>query len=147
MWLLDKLLTRLVRKGQLHVTDHDGKVYRYGDGTGEKIAILFTDSGAALHVARHPNTGAGEAYMDGRLVVEPPHDIRDFVLFVVSGARAEQVSLKPHGSLRRLTDRLAWHADQFNPHGKASRNVKHHYDLNRQFYELFLDENRVYSMA
>jgi cyclopropane-fatty-acyl-phospholipid synthase len=147
MWLFDKLLTRLVRKGQLHVTDHDGKVYRYGDGTGEKIAIRFTDSGAALHVARHPNTGAGEAYMDGRLVVEPPHDIRDFVLFVVSGAHAEQVSLKPHGTLRRLTDRLAWHADQFNPRGKASRNVKHHYDLNRQFYELFLDENRVYSMA
>lgn len=147
MWLLDKLLKRLVRKGQLIVTDHDGKVYRYGDGTGEPIAIRLTDRGAALHIARHPNTGAGEAYMDGRLVVESPHDIRDFVLFVVSGAKANQVSLKPHGTLRRLTDRMAWHLDQFNPRGKAGRNVRHHYDLNRQFYELFLDENRVYSMA
>ena len=147
MWLLDKLLARLVRKGQLVVTDHDGKVYRYGDGSGEPITIRFTDKGAALHVARHPKTGAGEAYMDGRLVVEPPHDIRDFVLFVVSGARANKVSLTPPSPVRRLFDRFAWRLDQFNPRGKASKNVTHHYDLTRQFYELFLDENRVYSMA
>ncbi len=65
MWLLDKLLNRLVRKGQLVVNDHDGKVYRYGDGTGTPIAIRFTDKGAAMHVARDPRVGAGEAYMDG----------------------------------------------------------------------------------
>ncbi len=151
MWLLDKLLNRLVRTGQLIVTDYNGKTYRYGDGSGQgdegPIAIRFTDKGAAMHVARHPNTGAGEAYMDGRLVVEPPHDIRDFVLFIVSGARANKVSLTPPSPLRRTVDRLAWRLDQFNPRGKAGRNVRHHYDLNRQFYELFLDENRVYSMA
>ena len=30
MWLLDKMLRKLVREGELVVTDHDGKVYRYG---------------------------------------------------------------------------------------------------------------------
>ena len=30
MWLLDKMLRKVITKGELVVTDHDGKVYRYG---------------------------------------------------------------------------------------------------------------------
>jgi cyclopropane-fatty-acyl-phospholipid synthase len=147
MWLLNKMLGRMIRRGQMIVTDHDGTVYRYGDGSGDPLHIRFTDKGAALHIARNPGVGAGEAYMDGRLVIEPPHDIRDFILFIVAGARANKVSISPHGPLRRGVDRLAAKLDQVNLRPKASRNVKHHYDLTRQFYELFLDENRVYSMG
>ena len=29
MWLLDKMLKKLVKKGELTVIDHDGKTYRY----------------------------------------------------------------------------------------------------------------------
>ena len=92
MWLLDKMLHQLVRKGTLTITDHDGKVYRYGDGNGDAIAIRFTDKGAALHIAKDPRVGAGEAYMDGRLVVDPPHDIRDFVLFVIIERRESKAA-------------------------------------------------------
>ena len=149
MWLLDKMLRKLVRKGRLVVTDHDGKIYRYGPGSladgDEAIAIRFTDKGAALHVARDPRVGAGEAYMDGRLVVEPPHDIRDFVLFAM-GQKQRDV-LKPRGPVRRTAERLASRLDQFNRRARASSNVRHHYDLTRQFYEQFLDEDRQYSMA
>lgn len=137
----------MVRKGQFIVTDHDGKVYRYGDGTGEPIAIRLTDKGAANHIVRNPSTGAGEAYMDGRLVVEPPHDIRDFIMFVIAGARENKVSLAPKGPLRKAIDKAAFRLDQFNRRHAASKNVRYHYDLTRQFYELFLDENRIYSMA
>jgi cyclopropane-fatty-acyl-phospholipid synthase len=147
MWLLDKLFRRMIRKGQLVVTDYDGKPYHYGDGSGDVLAIRFTDKGAAMHIARNPSTGAGEAYMDGRLVVDPPHDIRDFINFVISGARANKVSLAPHGPVRRIADRIAFKLDSINLRAKASKNVVHHYDLTRQFYELFLDENRLYTMA
>ena len=30
MWLLDQMLTRVIRKGRLVVADYDGKVYEYG---------------------------------------------------------------------------------------------------------------------
>ena len=145
MWLLDKLLRRLVRKGQLLVTDYNGRLYRYGDGSGEPLAIRFTDKGASAHVARDPRVGAGEAYMDGRLVVEPPHDIRDFVLLVM-GQRDRHLA-RPRGRLRRATERIASRLDQLNTRVQASRNIRHHYDLTREFYELFLDEDRQYSMA
>jgi cyclopropane-fatty-acyl-phospholipid synthase len=147
MWLLDKMLAKLIRVGQLVVTDHDGSVHRYGDPGAAPVCIRFTDAKAAMHVARDPRVGAGEAYMDGRMVVEPPHDIRDMVLLIMGNAARPGQSVEAPGGLRRTFDTLAWQFDQFNFRQRASRNVKHHYDLSREFYELFLDEDRHYTMA
>jgi cyclopropane-fatty-acyl-phospholipid synthase len=147
MWLLDKMLRRLIREGRLIVTDYDGKTYQYGPG-GHEIRVRLTDKNAALHIAKDPRMGAGEAYTDGRLLVEPPHDIRDFVLYIMGQAnRFGGGTLKPKGLLRRTYDKLAYKLDQLNTRGRASDNAVHHYGLTRQFYELFLDEDRQYSMA
>jgi cyclopropane-fatty-acyl-phospholipid synthase len=89
MWLLDQMLRRLIRKGRLIVIDHDGKEYAYGPGTDAPLRIRLTDKGASTHIARYPRVGAGEAYMDGRMVIEPPHDIRDLVLFVALNAEGD----------------------------------------------------------
>jgi cyclopropane-fatty-acyl-phospholipid synthase len=145
MWLLDKMLQKVVRNGRLTVTDYDGKVYEYGSGGDEPLRIRLTDKGAALHIARDPRIGAGEAYMDGRLLIEPPHDVRDFVMFVMG--QKQRKALRPKGPARRLAAKLAFRLDQMNYRARSSRNVRHHYDLTRQFYELFLDEDRQYSMA
>ena len=91
MWLLDKMLRALIRKGRLVLTDHDGKVYTYGEPAADPLHIRLTDKGAALHIAKDPRIGAGEAYMDGRLVIEPPHDVRDFILFVMSQGSGDKV--------------------------------------------------------
>ncbi len=145
--MLDKMLSALVREGCLVITDHDGTVYTYGEAQNpDPVRIRFTDKGAALHVARDPRVGAGEAYMDGRLVVEAPHDIRDMVLLVMRNANRGGGMGAPN-PLRRAADWLAFKADQVNLRAKASKNVVHHYDLTRQFYELFLDEDRQYTMA
>jgi cyclopropane-fatty-acyl-phospholipid synthase len=146
MWLLDKMLRALVKTGQLRVLDHNGAEYRYGDLAADPVTIRFTDKGAALHVARDPRTGAGEAYMDGRMVVEPPHDIRDMVLLVMGNANRGGGVAAPN-PLTRGFDWIFAKADQINLRSKASSNVTHHYDLTRQFYELFLDEDRQYTMA
>lgn len=146
MWLLDKMLRALIRQGQLRVLDHDGTEHRYGDLSAEPVTIRLTDKGAALHIARDPRVGAGEAYMDGRLVVEPPHDIRDMVMLVMMNAKGRG-GLEAPNLMRRGLDRILARLDQINLRPKASRNVTHHYDLTRQFYELFLDEDRQYTMA
>ncbi|MCX7863801.1 MAG: cyclopropane-fatty-acyl-phospholipid synthase family protein, partial [Novosphingobium sp.] len=147
MWLLDKMLRRLVRDGRLIITDHDGKVYRYGNGEGETFHLRLTDRRAARHIAMDPRCGTGEAYMRGWLVVEPPQDIRALVLFIMRQARQQGDDIKPRGRLRRLLDRAAGSLDMINSRSRASRNAVHHYGLTRQFYELFLDEDRQYSMA
>ncbi len=145
MWLLDKMLRALIRKGRLVLTNHDGKIYTYGEPAADPLHIRLTDKGAALHIARDPRIGAGEAYMDGRLVIESPHDVRDFILFVMSQGSGDGV--RSRNPLRRVLDKVASRLDQNNYRARAAKNVERHYDLTRRFYELFLDTDRQYTMA
>lgn len=147
MWLLDRFLRKVMHTGRLQITDFDGRLYDYGDQTQPPLHLRFTDKRTAMHIARHPSLGAGEAYMRGWLVVEAPHDIRDLVLLITAQARTMGRDMEAPGKFKRWLDKAAWRLDQFNHRARASRNVKHHYDLHRQFYELFLDEDRQYTMA
>ena len=150
MWLLDKFLNSAIRRGRLIVTDHDGQTYEYGSPEGGEppLHIRLTHRKAASHIARYPQVGAGEAFMWGWLEVEPPHDIRDLVLFVTMNAKREAgASLKPQGPLRKAAQNLLAKADSVNLRGKARKNAEHTYNLTRRLYELFLDEDRQYTMA
>ena len=148
MWLLDKFLTKAIRYGRLVVTDYNGKTYQYGPGGGEEIHIRLTHRKAAAHIARYPQLGAGEAYMWGWLVVEPPHDIRDMVLFVTGNAKGRgDRPMQPKGPVRKLAQKLIAKADGINLRGKSRKNAEHTYNLTRRLYELFLDEDRQYTMA
>ena len=150
MWLLDKMLRKLMRQGELVVTDHDGKVYRYGapDPEIKPVHARLTDKGAAFHIARDPRVGAGEAYMDGRLVIEPPADIRDLVLLIRRNAPVErQGALQPRGALRKGVSYVVGRLDQINWKTRSRRNAEYTYNLTRRLYELFLDEDRQYTMA
>ena len=150
MWLLDKFLNSAIRRGRLIVTDHDGQTYEYGaPEEGEPpLHIRLTHRKAANHIARYPQVGAGEAFMWGWLEVEPPHDIRDLVLFVTMNAKREAgASLKPQGPLRKAAQKLLAKTDSVNLRGKARKNAEHTYNLTRRLYELFLDEDRQYTMA
>jgi cyclopropane-fatty-acyl-phospholipid synthase len=158
MWLLDKFLQKAIKRGKLVVTDYDGKVYEYGPSTEgmqefgggqpKPIRITLTNRKAANHIARYPQVGAGEAYMWGWLVVEEPHDIRDMVLFVTWNAKdMGDSSLKAKGPVRKLAQRILAKADSINLRGKARKNAEHTYNLTRRLYELFLDEDRQYTMA
>ncbi len=153
MWLLDKFLKQIIRTGQLIVTDYDGKIYTYGtpDESAEKpgpVHIRLTSPKASTHIARYPQLGAGEAYMWGWLVVEEPHDIRDMVLLVTMNAkRLGEASLKAKGPVRKALQKLVARIDSINLKAKARKNAEHTYNLTRRLYELFLDEDRQYTMG
>jgi len=158
MWLLDKFLTKAIKHGQMVITDYDGKEYTYGPGGGAydervggrpgPIHIRLTNKKAAAHIARYPQLGAGEAFMWGWLEVEAPHDIRDMILFVTMNAkRLGDASLKAKGPMRKLAQRAIAKLDGINLRGSARKNAEHTYNLTRQLYERFLDEDRQYTMA
>ena len=154
MWLLDKFLSKAIKRGRLVITDYDGKVYEYGPGgeTGfegpDEIRVRLTDKKAASHIARYPQVGAGEAFMWGWLEVEEPADIRDMVLFVTANAKKlGDTPLKPRGAVRTGIQKAIAKADSVNLKGKARKNAEHTYNLTRRLYELFLDEDRQYTMG
>ena len=149
MWLLDKMLRRLVTRGELLVTDHDGRRYRYGapDPGREPVAIRFTDRGVSGAIARDPATGTGEAYMDGRLVVERG-DIRDLLYLARANATFEAGhDFGPKTVLKRAAEEILCRIDRFNWKARARRNAEHTYNLTSRLYELFLDEDRQYTCA
>lgn len=82
--------------------------------------------------------------MDGTLSVEHGN-IYGFLDLCLSnmGSAPRQGMRRVRQGLRHLTKRFTLH----NPIGKAQRNVAHHYDLNDDLYELFLDPERQYSCA
>ncbi|MFN3725725.1 MAG: class I SAM-dependent methyltransferase [Allosphingosinicella sp.] len=150
MWLLDKLLTRVVKQGELIVVDHDGKEYRYGTPIAGKgpVKIRINDKSAVAHIVRYPQVGAAEVYMDGRMdVIEG--DIRDLILLVHSNAPAGsgEEALKPKGLLRKVVETSAAKLDSVNWKSKSRRNAEHTYNMTRRLYELFLDEDRQYTCA
>ena len=149
MWLLDKMLCRLIKTGELIVTDHDGRLYRYGtpDPARDPVAIRFTDRRVSGDIARDPATGTGEAYMDGRMIVERG-DIRDLLYLARANATFEAgQNFGPKTILKRAAEEIVCRIDRFNWRARARRNAEHTYNLTSRLYELFLDEDRQYTCA
>ena len=140
---LQRLLSRIVRQGTLVVSTAPGRSFTVGDGTGKPVAIAASRE-TLLQLLLDPELRLGEAFMDGRFRVERG-SIADFLALVMSqtGGSPPYPAAKMLTGLRYLLRRLA----QFNPRGRAKRNVAHHYDLDGRLYSLFLDADRQYSCA
>jgi len=96
-------------------------------------SIVIRDRRTLIELVLHPDLHFGEAYMAGRL------DVRGPLEPVVEGlTRLSQ----PHASWRdRLTLTMP------NTLSVSRRNVRSHYDLGNDFYQLWLDRNLVYTCA
>ena len=142
--LIDRVLRRVVRHGDLTIYDPDGRRHRYGDGTGRPVVARLTSRQWLGRLLRDPDLYLGEAYMHGALIVEKG-DIQQFLELLMSNLRAGRMAAPGRlaSALRRLTRRL-W---QMNSRRRARRNVAHHYDVDRRFYRLFLDPDLQYSCA
>ena len=138
------LLHRMIRRGDLTVAGPDGRTRRFGDGSLPRAAVRFNKTpGPRLLFA--PTLVFGEAYMNGHLTVTEG-DIYDLIAI----GQMNRSGRTPRVGSERLGDGCRWlmrRLQQFNPAGRAKRNVAHHYDLSDRLYELFLDTDRQYSCA
>ena len=138
------ILDRIVAHGDLTVIDAQGVSRKYGDGTGHPVEVRLVDRHLERQLAINPQLAAGEAYMDGRLVMEKG-EIYDLLELILDNAQAKPLPIwtQSHDTARYLTRRLA----QYNPESRSRRNVAHHYDIDGSIYDLFLDSHRQYSCA
>lgn len=146
MWqlLLDRLLTKIVREGELSVTWPDGRTTTYGGGNGPSSAVTLHDKALPRKLVVSGDLAMGEAYMDETLTVSQD-DLRGFFSLIVRNANkygGGRYGTSVTG-LRKSLRRLA----QYNPLHIARRNVEHHYDLSTDLYELFLDQDLQYTCA
>jgi cyclopropane-fatty-acyl-phospholipid synthase len=135
-----------MQDGELVVINPAGGKRRYGrpSATRAPVRIRLADNATARAIALNPALGAGEAFMDGRLVMEQG-DIFALLDLVTHNLRWERDN-PVRFSLWRQARLAAWW-DGINFERRSKRNVAHHYDLDDRLYDLFLDPHRQYSCA
>ena len=142
--LLARFLGAVIRTGDLHMTDADGRTWEFGDGRPPHVAIRLHDRRLHRALALNPKLRFGEAYMDGTLTIEEGnlHALLD-----IAASNMAHVDQHPIQNLGRQVGRAMRYVQQHNPVGRAQNNVAHHYDLSDELYDLFLDRDRQYSCA
>jgi cyclopropane-fatty-acyl-phospholipid synthase len=141
------VLKRFIRHGRLRVHWPDGQAQDFAGppGSGPEAAVRLHDARTVRGLVLNPTLSVGESYMDGGLepLGCPIYDVLDVLMTNLmangDGHPAARFGAAVGWARRRL--------DQFNPAGRARRNVAHHYDLNGRLYSLFLDRDRQYSCA
>jgi cyclopropane-fatty-acyl-phospholipid synthase len=139
-----RILAKLIRTGTLRLSTGPGRTFEVGDGTGEPVEVSFKRPFTLLSILANPELKLGESYMDGSFRVERG-TIADFLNLVLS-----QVHNKPPLAIAMFINGLHYvirRFAQYNPRGRAKRNVAHHYDLDGRLYSLFLDADKQYSCA
>jgi cyclopropane-fatty-acyl-phospholipid synthase len=142
--IFDRIISSLMRTGDLTITDWNGKARHYGDGTPPRVSVKFMTAAAARKVALDPDLNLGECYMDGSIQLLEG-SVRDFLALAIknTGTRQRHAVHLMLDKFREAARRIY----QDNKIGKAKVNVARHYDLSGQIYDLFLDRDRQYSCA
>ncbi len=143
--LLQRIVERLVRTGNLTITSANGSSRSFGDGTGDPVHVVFRTGHAERAVAMDPMLALPEAFMDGEIDI-----VEGDVLGLLHTAYqnmgpggVEAAWTKALEGLRHAFRRL----QQLNTTSRSRRNVQRHYDLSGEMYKLFLDEDMQYSCA
>ena len=146
MSLIGRLVDKLLTTGSITLKLPGKKPETYGPGGDKHLTVRFTDRKVAFDIIRNPRLGFGEAYMDGRIVIEDG-TILDLLRLIVGANRwedwGEGRKALSKGKATRTLKRLLLP----NNLKRARKNVAHHYDLSDELYELFLDEDKQYSCA
>lgn len=149
MSILGQFLGSVIKQGTIAVHHPDGSTEQFGSPTEgfPDVAVRLADKGVMRQILLDPRLGAAEAFMDGRLTLEQG-DIMELIQLLRANRKWERGGrLKEPGPVKRIKDKLAGRLDGLNNQRRSKANVAHHYDLSRDLYELFLDEDMQYSCA
>lgn len=138
--MLERIIRRIYAEGPVVFLLPGGREVVIGDRDKAEVVVRIRDAATARRILVNPALGVGEAFMDGGLSLERGSV---FDLLDLTGRELERRPMPAPGPLRRLARRIG----QANDRRRARRNVAHHYDLNTEFYRLFLDEDLQYSCA
>ncbi|HEY1606490.1 MAG TPA: cyclopropane-fatty-acyl-phospholipid synthase family protein [Allosphingosinicella sp.] len=145
--LLDKILNRLVHRGELVVTDAKGEVHRFGTAAPDlaPVALRFNDGKILRDILLDPTLGFAEAYMAGRIDFEEG-DMLALARLIKANGRFEDGNPRGKRFFDNFSGFAAWRQAR-NREARSKRNVAHHYDVGNQLYRLFLDDDLQYSCA
>ena len=113
-----------------------------GQLDGPNIHIQILNLKHLFLIVRSPELSFGELYMNKELKIKKGN-LEDLMKFLMLNYNSWQST--NFGKIRQYLNDLKNFFSTFNPIKKAKRNAAHHYDLNDDLFESFLDKRRQYS--
>ncbi len=103
-------------------------------------SVIISDRRTLMRLILDPEMGFGEAYTQGRIEVEGN------LVSLLEGAYRSMPEVDHRSWFSKLVSRWAAFT-QANSLRGSRKNIHHHYDLNTDFYRLWLDPQLVYTCA
>lgn len=134
--------------GKAVITLPDGSDMSIGNGEETSCSIRIQSPAFFKRCVLYGDIGFGEAYVDGDWDTDNiTNVIKWFLLNVdhaptVSGSNAKSLVL----NLLKAVNKL-YHLKRGNSISGSRKNISEHYDLNNEFFALFLDPTMTYSSA
>lgn len=135
--------------GTLHLSLPNGQHLTIGDGRGEIVAsIQVNNSNFFKRCILYGDIGFGESYEAGEWTTDNiTHVIKWFLLNIdtapsISGSKTKNFGL----NILKLINKFV-HSKRANSIDGSRKNISAHYDLNNDFFSLFLDDTMTYSAA
>lgn len=135
--------------GSMRITLPDGDLIRIGNGEGNVNASIEVKSHNFFkRCMLYGDIGFGESYVDGEWDTDNITNVMKWFLLnvdhapTVSGSNARSTILNVLKFINKI-----YHSKRANSLGGSRKNISEHYDLNNDFFALFLDPTMTYSSA
>ncbi|MCX6170234.1 MAG: cyclopropane-fatty-acyl-phospholipid synthase [Ignavibacteriales bacterium] len=142
-------LLNKMKKGQLNVTFPNGETETFGGNDKTIIAnIKINNTRFFKKIVMFGDVGFGEAYVDGDWDTDNITNVISWMILNVENNPAVSGSGRKFSpiSLLKIINR-AYHKFNINSKSGSKKNISEHYDLNNDFFKLWLDESMTYSSA
>lgn len=148
----EKILVNLFSKmqlGTLQMSFPNGQQLTFGNGDGSINAeIEIKDLNFFKRCVLYGDIGFGESYVEGEWETSSIQNvIKWFLLNIenapgISGSKSQSFFI----NILKFFNKI-YHSKRTNSIGGSKKNISAHYDLNNEFFSLFLDPTMTYSSA
>lgn len=131
-----------IRHGRLRLITPDGLAHSFGQD-GDEVTLHIHDWAILPRLAARGDVGLGESWIDGQWSTPSLE-----ALLTLAIRNLDHLSEWANaGQLSRLRMRLTDNVLRLNSLRGALRNIRAHYDVGNEFYQLWLDPGMTYSSA
>ncbi len=144
--ILARLLSKIYKKNGIVLIDSEGQKYICGQPDFKKpITMRLLEKNLNWKLALNPDLNFPEAYMQGKIQIENA-SLLEFLNITFENIGREEINFSGH-MIRKMFH--FWrYLTNYNLPGRSKKNVKYHYDIGEELYDLFLDKkHRQYSCA
>jgi len=144
--LLAKLLSKIFKKNGIILIDAQGQKYICGRPDLKKpLTLVLLKKELNWKLVLNPDLNFPEAYMKGQIKIENG-SILDFLNMTFENIGRGEINT--YGYIMKKFIHAWRFLTNYNLPGRSKKNVKHHYDIGEELYDLFLDKkHRQYSCA